>query len=296
MAVTVAPSAAELPSAYASLLSTCRDRVRTWAAATPWHAALEPYVAGGKYLRPLIALAAADAAGGEPGAALPAAEAVELVHAASLVHDDIIDRADTRRGMPAAHVALGEASALVAGDALLLRGVGVLAAAPGWGGCAVTMLHEDGLACCCGQLAELQAGPGIGVDGYRRLAEAKTGRLFMAAAGLGAMLAGGSPETIATLRAFARRAGVAYQVRDDVLDVVGDADVVGKPIGNSAANARPTLPRILGRGDEGAGLAAATAIADGAAADALLALDGLPGARGVAVLEEIARWGTVRAR
>lgn len=198
---------------------------------------------GGKRLRPIFALAAAEAVGGKASAALPLAVAVELVHTYSLVHDDLpcMDDDDLRRGRPTVHVAYGEATAVLAGDALqseafaalaeatapvdaarLLFAVGRLARAIGAQG--LVGGQQDDLAFEADAAARADgaeaAGAGPGTD-HARLAsihERKTAALFQAAIVGGAMLGGASDDERARLEAFARDVGVAFQIADDLLD------------------------------------------------------------------------------
>ena len=203
---------------------------------------------GGARLRPKLCLAVATACGdADPHVADAAAAAVELVHCASLVHDDLpcFDAADTRRGRPAVHRAFGEATAVLAGDHLIVLAFEHLARA-----CegsprklpALVGLLARGVGAPHGIIAgqAWEAEGEIDATLYRR---AKTGALFEAAAALGAAAAGGAPHAWGVVGA---RIGEAYQVADDILDVMGDPDRLGKPVGQDATHGRPNAVVELG--------------------------------------------------
>lgn len=260
-----------VPPDMEELVENCRSRVRARTVGGPWGETLGRYVAGGKYLRPLVAFAAASAVGERAEVALPAAEAIELVHAASLVHDDIMDRGVTRRGLVALHMPLGVGGAVVAGDALLLDAFHALAAGPSVDGgrlrAAILEMHEHGRACCHGQLRELTepSAERISSDAYVAIAGEKTGRLFMAAAALGAILAGASAEQVDSLRRFGRHLGIAYQIRDDVLDDLTASGEIARSMAmcrEHAALAADQLAELRGQ----PGVAVLRAVADFAAA------------------------------
>jgi geranylgeranyl pyrophosphate synthase len=186
---------------------------------------------GGKRMRPLLTIAACEAVGGTLGQALPAACALELIHAYSLVHDDLpaMDNDLERRGQPTVHVAFGEANAILIGDALLTEAFRVLVS-PVMGeqgiprqmiADAVSMLSRhagiDGMV--GGQALDLAAGQNIGsLDLLEQVHEQKTGGLFAAAGGLGALSGGAELETVAKLERYGLAFGVAFQHADDILD------------------------------------------------------------------------------
>ncbi len=203
---------------------------------------------GGARLRPALCLAVA-AAYGDPLPRLSdaAAVAVELIHCASLVHDDLpcFDNASTRRGRPSVHAAFGEALAVLAGDALIVRAFEELArvggAAPERLGRLVAALAR-GVSIPHGIIAgqAWESEPCIPVITYR---SCKTAALFVAAATSGAITAGADPEP---WRDFAGRIGEAYQVADDIQDVLGDPGALGKPVGRDASLGRPNAAQDLG--------------------------------------------------
>jgi geranylgeranyl diphosphate synthase type II len=205
---------------------------------------------GGARIRPRLCLAVAAACGGaDPGLADGAAAAVELVHCASLVHDDLpcFDNASTRRGEPTVHRAYGEPLAVLAGDALIVAAFEAAAragaAAPERLGRLIEVIAR-GVASPHGIVAgqAWESEPHIPVITYRR---AKTAALFEAAAAAGAVAAGADP---AAWRTFGERIGEAYQVADDIQDVAGDAAALGKPTGRDALLGRPNAARDLGLG------------------------------------------------
>ena len=253
------------------------------------HAAL----GGGKRLRPLLVHAAGHAFGAA-GAALDApATAVELVHAFSLVHDDLpaMDDDDLRRGRPTVHVAFDEATAILAGDALQALAFAVLAQAPLPSEARITLVRELALASgiqgmCAGQALDLEAtGRSLGLRELEALHSLKTGALIRAAVRMGAIAAGAAAAEIEGLDRYSTALGLAFQIRDDVLDVEGDAAQLGKTAGKDAAQGKNTYPRLLGmeasraRLRELGGEMEAALAPLGEAADALRVLAGFAVAR-----------------
>jgi farnesyl diphosphate synthase len=214
------------------------------------HAALD----GGKRMRPLLVYATGTAFGRDAGALDHAAAAVELVHAYSLVHDDLpsMDDDALRRGKPTVHVAFGEATAILAGDALQSLAFELLAQAPLPADARVAMLHELAVAAgargmCGGQALDIDAtGQQVAIDALRRLHALKTGALLRAAVRLGALAAVVDAETLGHLDRFADALGLAFQIRDDLLDIEGDSATLGKTAGKDAAQDKATFPALLG--------------------------------------------------
>ena len=213
---------------------------------------------GGKRIRPLLVYGAGHALGADATRSDAAAAAVELIHAYSLIHDDLpaMDDDALRRGRPTCHIAFDEATAILAGDALqalafeLLAGDPLHAASPG---ASVTMLHRLGQACGAqgmagGQALDLAAvGTRLSLEELERMHRCKTGALIRASVVLGALAAG--CEDLSLLAAFDRygdAVGLAFQIRDDILDVEGTTEVIGKARGADAAREKPTYPSILG--------------------------------------------------
>ena len=190
-----------------------------------------------KRIRPVLTLLTAELCGGTAAAALNAACAIEMVHAASLVLDDLpsMDDAAVRRGKPATHVAFGEAIAILAAFGPLNVALQTLARAyePALA-CRMTALLSDAVGAdglIGGQMADLLAtDQQITFEMLERIHRGKTGALFSAAASSGALTAGASGDSIAALQTFAKNLGLAFQIIDDLLDVEGDPAVTGKPV------------------------------------------------------------------
>jgi geranylgeranyl diphosphate synthase type II len=217
-------------------------------------------LAPGKRLRPQLVLMAAEACGGSIEDAMPAACAIEMVHAYSLVHDDLpaMDDDDLRRGRPTCHKVFGEAVAILTGDALLTRAFEQLASgiqppAVAARCCAVLGRAAGATALVGGQAADLQrAESGKSGGGESDLAalesihRRKTGALFVAALELGAVVAGASGEQAAALVAYGTKVGLAFQITDDLLDVSGNEVAVGKRVAKDADCGKLTFPSLLG--------------------------------------------------
>ena len=223
--------------------------------------------AGGKRLRPILALAAAEAiaaANGESldegrARALPTACALELIHTYSLVHDDLpaMDNDTLRRGRPTSHVVFGEGQAILAGDALLTEAFALMAREPADVALASRKLRAiqivaDAAGPCGmvgGQAIDLEAagsGASFDGDGLRAMHARKTGALIRAAASAGAVMAGASDTQITKIEAFASHLGLAFQIVDDILDVEGASQDLGKTAGKDAAAGKPTYPALYG--------------------------------------------------
>lgn len=206
-------------------------------------------MAGGKRLRPILLMAAADAVGADGTKFITAACALEMIHTYSLIHDDLpaMDNDDYRRGKLTNHKAYDEGTAILAGDALLtlaftvilrqqdvpaerlLRVVDEMSRAAG----------AEGMV--GGQMLDLEAeNRRISMEELRRIHMGKTGALFRAALRSGAILAGASEQQLAALTAYADHFGLAFQITDDILDVVGTAEDIGKPVGSDEKNHKST--------------------------------------------------------
>ena len=239
-----------------ALIEECLARVF---AAEARHADLQEameysLLAGGKRIRPILTLETCRLCGGDPEAALPFACGVEMVHTYSLIHDDLpaMDNDGLRRGRPTNHIVYGEATAILAGDALLtaafeqltrahlpaeriVEAVGCLSRAAGSagmvGGQALDMAGE---------------GKTLGREELELLQRLKTGALISSAAELGCIAAGGTPEQRARVRDYAQALGQAFQVRDDMLDVISSQSELGKPVGSDRVNEKSTYVTALG--------------------------------------------------
>jgi geranylgeranyl diphosphate synthase type I len=196
-------------------------------------------LSGGKRVRPAVTVLTCEAVGGAPADAVDFAVGVELVHNASLVIDDIIDRSDVRRGTPSAWAEFGYGPAIVASDGLLGEAFALFSEDER----AMRIVAEAMVELGEGEATELVARPENEAE-YMTLARRKTGVLFRAAAELGAVAGGADAFTVEALGDYAERVGVAFQIRDDVLDATADAADLGKPTGQDAEMDRPSLVQV----------------------------------------------------
>jgi len=215
--------------------------------------------AGGKRLRPILCLAAAEAVGGDPAEVLPAACALEMIHTYSLIHDDLpaMDDDDLRRGRPTCHKQFDEATAILAGDGLLTEAFRILAdAAPRFEGREALLLEVIQLIGAAagyqgmvgGQMLDLLAeGRQITFKELETIHRLKTGALLTASVRTGALLGGGTRAEVTILTAFGEKFGLTFQITDDLLDVEGDAAEMGKTPGMDARRRKATYPALLGQ-------------------------------------------------
>ena len=274
--------------------------------------------AGGKRFRPLLVLAAAEAIAAHPALqqapdqanglddavrlALPAACAVEMIHTYSLIHDDLpaMDDDTLRRGRPTLHVVYGEGTAILAGDGLLSEAFALLAREPSGDtphllrrrmrtlGALATASGASGMV--GGQAVDLAAAeaaaregrnPDFQLDALRQMHAMKTGALIRASAAAGALMAGANEDAVSAVEAYAVGLGLAFQIVDDILDVEGATEDLGKTAGKDAAAGKPTYPALVG-------LARSRELAEEAHADGLRALERAGIGRGR--LHELAEW------
>lgn len=230
---------------YLPSLQDCRDFIVSDLNKFPDTTILSKYLQGGKMFRALLAFMAADALGSEPATMVPVASALELLHGASLIHDDIVDHAKERRGQRALHVQVGMGPALILGDYLMLRSFTLLQQSQDNFGLqrvtdAVKTLTSYAQACCLGELRELTAESDGDQEGeYLRIVEGKTASQFAASVTVPAILGGGTQDEIEALRTYGLNLGIAFQIHDDVLDI--DEDTV--PLEQS--DTRPHLHQRL---------------------------------------------------
>lgn len=216
-------------------------------------------LAGGKRLRPALALAAAEAVGGIPEDALPAACAVELIHTYSLVHDDLpaMDNDDYRRGRLTNHKVYGEAMAILAGDALLTHAFYLLGIMPERSprvpaSAALRIVRELSMYAGAPGMVGGQAADMLGEQGETTLAQLeyihlhKTSDLIVASLRAGGIAAGASEAQLEALTVYGRSIGLAFQIQDDILDVVGDAAKLGKATNADEAQQKVTYPFLIG--------------------------------------------------
>jgi geranylgeranyl pyrophosphate synthase len=203
--------------------------------------------AGGKRLRPLLVFLAAGAPPPESQSLLRAAVAVELVHSATLVHDDVIDGSDLRRGRPTVAAAAGRRTAIATGDLLFSRAFAELVRTGSRA--SVRVLSRASAELAAGELMQrADAWRAVAVERYLERCRLKTAVLFRAACELGALAGEGGDATVAGLASFGERIGLAFQLLDDVLDISGPPQRTGKPQGADLLDGTVTLPVILARG------------------------------------------------
>lgn len=254
------------PTKLSAYLRRQRQQIEVALAArlpTPPHDPLDNAIryallGGGKRLRPVLTLAACEAVGGDVKRAMPLACAVEMVHAYSLVHDDLpaMDDDDLRRGKPTVHIAFGDAIAILAGDALLTDAFAIAAgdAADRSMPAALRLRLVRELARAAGSDGMIRGqARDIGCAGEHRTPEAleathrrKTGDLIRCAVRMGALVAGARKHQLVALTAYAEALGLAFQVTDDLLDAVATTSLTGKRAGRDAALNKATYPALLG--------------------------------------------------
>ncbi len=210
---------------------------------------------GGKRIRPCILMEFSRICGGESGAALNMACALEMIHTYSLIHDDLpsMDNDDMRRGMPSCHIKFGEATALLAGDALLTHAFLTASITKGAkpeniNRCIEVLSGYAGVnGMVGGQVIDLESeGKPVSYEVLETLCELKTSRLLQAAATIGCIIADADETLVAAAYKFGKYLGLAFQIVDDILDVIGDKDKLGKPIGSDSENDKSTFVSLLG--------------------------------------------------
>lgn len=215
--------------------------------------------AGGKRLRPILCMATAHAVGGREEKALPVGCALEMIHTYSLIHDDLpaMDDDDLRRGKPTCHKAFGEATAILAGDALLTRAFQLLTEhalqqPPGQHGQWLKIIamiaraagHEGMIE---GQMRDIKAeGMVLTTDQLEQLHRLKTGALISASVEAGALVGNADPSALGKLEQYGRSIGLAFQVADDILNVEGDPEIMGKAAGTDRMHQKNTYPALMG--------------------------------------------------
>lgn len=213
-------------------------------------------LAGGKRLRPIFFLTTLEALGKDSKPFLPFACALEMIHTFSLIHDDLpaMDNDDYRRGKPTCHKMFGEAQAILAGDGLLTHAFAIMTQASQWAPPALVLqaINEVSLATgldgmIVGQVVDVaRDGEELDLAELRFINKYKTGALFRSAVRSAAILAEASEAQLTALTAFAEQFGLAFQIVDDILDVIGDTKITGKTSGSDAKNHKITYPSLLG--------------------------------------------------
>lgn len=214
--------------------------------------------AGGKRIRPVLAIAACEAVGGEAEAALPVAGALEMIHTYSLVHDDLpaMDDDDFRRGRPTNHKVFGEATAILAGDALLTEAFILLShpdatarLAPGVCRRVIQVIARaaGSQGMVGGQVVDMESeGKPFDFPTLEYIHTRKTGALILASIQSGALVGGADDAAYAALTRYGSAAGLAFQIADDILDIVGNQEELGKDVGSDEARGKATYPALLG--------------------------------------------------
>lgn len=229
-------------------LYSVEERIRQQARA--FDPAVEGYIAyacesHGKRLRPALTLLSGGATGNISGSHVDLAVVIELIHAATLVHDDIMDGADTRRGQPTANAKWGNSLSVLLGDCLFAHALKLSTAFPN----NEISRRIAGAASdvCSGEIIQTQRrfDLKLSVPDYYRIIEMKTAALFAVAAELGAFLNEATPEVISAMKAFGLQLGTAYQVYDDCLDIAGDESEAGKTLGSDLGKGKLTLPLLV---------------------------------------------------
>lgn len=235
-------------------------------------------LAPGKRLRPVLCLAGAEAVGAGPEIAMPAAMALEMIHAYSLIHDDLpaMDNDDLRRGRPTNHIVFGQGLAVLAGDGLLTLAFEILARAG-----LSRPIHPERVLKTIMVIAEAAGYQGmvggqaldLALEGQAAtehlvtfLHSNKTGALITAAVTSGAIMAGANPDQLNALQVYGRKIGLAFQIIDDILDIEGETEVLGKKVGADQNRAKTTYPGVVGG-------AQAKSMAQQLVSDAIKALD-----------------------
>ena len=210
------------------------------------------FLSGGKRIRPALVMEFCSACGGNAEEALTAAAAIEMIHTYSLIHDDLpcMDNDDLRRGRPTAHIAFDEATALLAGDGLLTLAFETLLNSDHFAAkqAARALSRAAGICGMVGGQAmdmALEHKNDVDVATLRDMHSGKTGALISAACEIGCLFAGGTDEQMAAARVYSENIGLAFQIRDDILDVTGDADKLGKPIGSDEKSGKTTFVTLF---------------------------------------------------
>ncbi len=232
-----------------------RDRFRP---SVLHEAMLYSLFAGGKRIRPILALASYEACGGDSAEIVPYASTLELIHTYSLIHDDLpaMDNDDLRRGKPTSHKVYGEAVAILAGDALLTEAFSILSD-PSW----CSSIKEINLLKASQEIASASGARGMVAGQVQDMLsensepdnetlhfihEHKTAALIRASVRVGPLLYGSGRDTLDAMARYGNNIGLAFQIIDDILDVVGDAEEIGKPVGSDERINKMTYPRLHG--------------------------------------------------
>lgn len=247
----IAPPAGALARVAATVQAQLTEvETRIAQQASAFDPAIEGYVAfaiggQGKRLRPLVALLSGGATGGITSAHVDLAVILELIHVATLVHDDIMDEAERRRGQPTVNARWGNALSVLLGDCLFAQALNL---STNFEKAEVSRsIAQAAREVCSGEIIQTQRrfDLHLGIDDYRRIVEMKTGSLFAAAAELAAVINDVEPPIVRALQSFGMKIGAAYQIYDDCLDIAGDEMVIGKTLGTDLRKGKLTLPVLM---------------------------------------------------
>lgn len=242
-----------------SYLKTNREKVNEalerWLSAQPdWPPRLKEAIgyslkAGGKRVRSILAMAACEACGGDAAAVMPVALSLEMIHTFSLIHDDLpaMDNDDLRRGQATNHKVFGEGMAILAGDGLLSEAFFLLGQLKNSEVLCDIALAIGPAGMIGGQVLDLQGeGASLNADDLEKIHRYKTGRLITVSVTSGAKVAGATSSQLESLKAYAERIGLAFQIADDILNVEGSVGAMGKAKGSDQNKKKATYPAILG--------------------------------------------------
>ena len=250
----------EVLGSYSSdIIKTIEDELNVITPNNLQEASIYLTKAGGKMLRPALSLITAEAVGGKRENALKAGSAIELIHTFSLIHDDIMDDDDMRRGMPSVHKVWGEDVAILAGDTLFSKAFEIIInsnqedTSPAQINNALATVADACVKICEGQALDMGFEDRFDVseDEYMEMIFKKTGALIAAATKVGAIMGGASDEVIDAMYEYGRLIGLAFQIQDDYLDLASDEETLGKPIGSDIGKGKMTIIAINGLSSAG---------------------------------------------
>jgi geranylgeranyl diphosphate synthase type I len=250
----------EILGSYSSdIIATIEDELDVITPNNLQEASIYLTKAGGKMLRPALSLITAEAVGGQKENALKAGSAIELIHTFSLIHDDIMDDDDMRRGMPSVHKVWGEDVAILAGDTLFSKAFEIIIGSnqeltsPAQINNALATVADACVKICEGQALDMGFEDRFDVteDEYMEMIFKKTGALIAAATKVGAIMGGASDEVIDAMYEYGRLIGLAFQIQDDYLDLASDEETLGKPIGSDIGKGKMTIIAINGLSSAG---------------------------------------------
>lgn len=250
----------EILGSYSSdIIATIEDELDVITPNNLQEASIYLTKAGGKMLRPALSLITAEAVGGQKENSLKAGSAIELIHTFSLIHDDIMDDDDMRRGMPSVHKVWGEDVAILAGDTLFSKAFETIInsnqelTSPAQINNALATVADACVKICEGQALDMGFEDRFDVteDEYMEMIFKKTGALIAAATKVGAIMGGASDEVIDAMYEYGRLIGLAFQIQDDYLDLASDEETLGKPIGSDIGKGKMTIIAINGLSSAG---------------------------------------------